>query len=157
MSRPRTSRVARSSRNELATVERSRADPQGQLLLGQAQLLLQALIRVRLLERLQLLALNVLDQRQLQQLIVLDGPHPDGDRGEARLLGRSPTPLSRDDLVARSVGAYQDRLEHSALFQRSRELRQLRRADVGARLLGVGLEAADRDFLRTGTCFSLRQ
>ena len=68
-----------------------------------------------LLQRAQLLALDVLDQGQLEQAVVRDFAHHDGHGGEPRLLRGAPAPLARDDLVALAVAADEDRLHDPAL------------------------------------------
>ena len=45
-------------------------DPAGDLVLGEAELVLQAVEGLRLLDRVQLLALDVLDEGQLEEVLV---------------------------------------------------------------------------------------
>ena len=76
------------------------ADPLGQLLLGPAELREQLLIGLGLLHRVQVLAEEVLDERQLQALGVRSLTHDGGDPLEPSLAGRPPPPLAGDQLPA---------------------------------------------------------
>ena len=72
------------------------ADAPGQVLLGDVELLDQRRAGPRLLDRVEVLADHVLDQRDLQPLGLL-GVADDGRHlVEARLLGRAPAPLAGD-------------------------------------------------------------
>ena len=133
-----------------ATVVRSRPDPAGDLLLGEAELVLQAVERLRLLDRVQLLALDVLDEGQLEEVLVRDLAHRDRDRGEAGRLRRPEAPLPRDDLVALSPPPHQDRLHDPALADRGARARRAARGPWPSaagrgwgRGLPIGTSAAD--------------
>ena len=84
----------------------------------------------RLLERRDVLALEVLDDADLERRLVVEL----GDDGRDRLpLGhtrRTPAPLAGDELELRATGSDEDRLEHAVLADRVGEL--------GQRLLVVG-------------------
>ena len=77
------------SRSVLDTADAALADPTGQILVGEAEVLDELLVGRRLLERVQVLAVQVLDQGLLERGGVLDRPH---DRGTvcrpARLAAR---------------------------------------------------------------------
>ena len=77
------------------------ADAGGDLLLGQAELLLQGGVGLGLFQRVQVAALEVLDQGQLEQLAVV-GHLRARPRGplQARPAGGAPAALAGDDRVA---------------------------------------------------------
>jgi hypothetical protein len=154
-------RIQPSRRQELAHVAREAQEPQRvghgravladatrHLLLREPELLVEALVGLRLLQRQQLLALDVLDQRQLQQPLVGHVAHHHRHGGEARFARGTPAALAGDDLVALALPAHQDRLHHARFLQGRRQLLQARRLEHGARLEGVGLQAVERGFGR---------
>ena len=110
------------------------------LFLGEPQLLLQAMEGLGLFERAQLLALDVLDQGQLEQAVVGHVTHDDRDRGQACLLGGAPAPLAGDDLEPGAQAAHEDRLHHPALADGRGQLAQARGIHGRARLEGIGIE-----------------
>ncbi len=85
--------------------ERTRpADPGREFIVGDAELVEQLLIGGRLFQRVQLDAVDVLQQGVAQHAVVGGLPHDRGDGGQAGLLGRAPAPLPHDELVARRPG-----------------------------------------------------
>ena len=89
-----------SSRSVLATMAAALADDLGQLLLGVAEALDQLAIAGRLLDRVEVGALHVLDDRELEHFLVVELAHDDRHRVQAGLLRRAPAALAGDDLVA---------------------------------------------------------
>ena len=86
------------------------ADPLGDLVVGQPEVLDQLLEGGRLLERREVLAVEVLDQRLLDGADVVVGrAHDRRDRRPAGPLGRPPPPLAGDQLVTVVDGAHEDR------------------------------------------------
>ena len=82
------------------------ADPARELVVGEPEVLDQLLVGAGLLERVQVLAVEVLDERLLDGTELVGVTDEGGDRGEPGLLGRPPAALPRDQLVrsvARSV------------------------------------------------------
>ena len=61
----------------------------------------QIAIATRLFERIEIGALDILDQRDLEMLLIGQIAHDDGQRMHAGPLRRPPAPLARHDLVAR--------------------------------------------------------
>ena len=94
-----------SSRIAFATVLRSLPIRSADLLLGQAELVDQALERRGLLERAEVGALEVLDQRALERRALGDVLHDDRDLVEAGALRRAPPPLAGDQEVAAARAA----------------------------------------------------
>ena len=101
------------------------ADAAADLLARQPELLDQQRAGARLLDRVEVLARHVLDQRELERLGVVVRAHERRDRVEPRELGGAPAPLAGDQLVG-AVGRRADehRLEHAALAQRAGEREQ---------------------------------
>jgi hypothetical protein len=96
---------------------------------------------LRELDRVQVAALHVLDQRDLEQLARLDVLHDGRDRLAARALGCAPAPLADDELErARGAGgcaAHHHRLEHAVAADRFGEPFELALVEAAARLVGI--------------------
>ena len=112
------------------------ADRLGEMFLGVAEVGDQAIVAFGLLDRREALALDVFHQGDFEGVLV--GQVADDDRHfmQLRALGRTPTPLARDDLVAvGSVGGApdEDRLENALLADR-----------LGQGLDGLGVKPAPR-------------
>ena len=129
------------------------ADRLGQRLLGVRELVGQPPIGVGLLQRRQVGALQVLDQRQLERLLVGEVAHDDRHLVLTRPLCRPPAPLARHDLVARRTAtarADEERLQDAALADRLRQRLELGLVESAARLQGRRAQELDRDPLPTG-------
>jgi hypothetical protein len=113
--------------------------------LGMAVPLDQLAVTLRLLDRVQILALNILDQRELGHRRPVDLADDRGDGVKPRPLGGAPAALAGDDLEAVSVETQQYRLEHSALGDRLGELVDRFLAELGPRLVGIGPDAGNLD------------
>ncbi len=134
----------------LVTVALARPDAARDLLLAQPELVDQLAVRVGFLDRVQVGALDVLDDRQLELVPVgkladdgRDPLQPSQSRGtHASLAGDEDVPLEglRDD----------HRLEHAVLADARGEIRQLLLVDVAAGLIGVRCDPAERDLVRAG-------
>ena len=120
------------------------ADPLGDRVLGQPELVDQPLVRRRLLERPQVGALQVLDQRALQRRALLDVLDHDRDLVQPGALRRPPAPLAGDQEVA-AVGArpHHQRHDHAVRLHRVRQLAELGLVEPAPRLLGAGVELLD--------------
>ena len=129
------------------------ADRSGRLLVGQFELLDQAFQSQRLLQRVQILTLYVLDQRQCDRMLVRHVPDNGRDLVQARHLGRAPASLSGDDLVSldAEIGlahpAHDDRLHDTLGTDGRRQILQRLLAHVDARLVAAALEQVHRDLL----------
>jgi hypothetical protein len=96
-----------------------------------------------LLERRQVLALEVLHQRQLHHFRIADLADDHGDVAKADLDGGVIPPLAGDDLVAVPARPYDQRLDDALLGDRGHELGQV--AHDLPRLLRIRVEELDRD------------
>ena len=83
----------------------------GNFVVREAEVLDELLVRRRLLERVQLLALDVLDDRLLQHGGVVGMTDDGGDRLHAYAPGGAPAPFACDQLVALTASPHEDRLE----------------------------------------------
>jgi hypothetical protein len=111
-----------------------------------AELLLEDVKAFRLFERREVFALDVLDQRDLELLAVVDVELDRRDLVETSHRGRAVAALAGDDLVAvRRDRPDQDRLEHALLANARRQLLDV--AELRARLLGVRLDELQRQHL----------
>jgi hypothetical protein len=98
----------------------------------------------RLVQRRQVLALEVLDDRDLERRVVVDVLDQRGDRLEAGLPRRAPAPFAGDDLLrVRSERPDQDRLEDAMLADRGRKLVEGLLLEDETRLLRVRFDVID--------------
>ena len=75
----------------------------------------QLTVALGFFERVQILALDILDQRNLGRRRIVDLANDRGNAMEPGALGRAPAALSGDDHVILAVGPQQDGLKHAAL------------------------------------------
>ena len=106
----------------IGNVAAALADHAGNVVLAVAEIADQRTVALRLLERIKIGALHILDDRKLQRLLV--GRLDDDDRHlvQPGTLRRAPAPLASDDLKSVGRAAHRprhDRLNHAALAQRS--------------------------------------
>ena len=112
----------------------------------QAEALAQAAIRLRFFDRVEIGALKILDQGELQHLLVaIDLSHHDRHFGQAGALRSAPATLAGDDHEALAVRRHDERLHYALGADRLRKLRQAGIVEVGSRLIAVRLEVAHRD------------
>ena len=81
------------------------ADRFGRLRMGQVELVDQAMQRLRFLERVEVFALDVLDQRHRDHGAVVDDAHHRRDLGQSGLQRRAPAAFAGDDLVGLAAAA----------------------------------------------------
>src|SRR4029079_7912144 len=93
------------------------AESAGELFLGTSEAIQIVAEGGRLLQRVEILALKVLDHGELADALVVELEDPGGDFGELGLDAGAEPALARDELVAAVEAADQDRLEHSVLAQ----------------------------------------
>jgi hypothetical protein len=95
------------------------ANSLGQLLVGSTEVVKQLLIGSGLLQRVKLLAVQVLDERVTQQISVGSVPDNGRDLYQTGALGCPPPALTHDQLVvAAAYGAYHYRLQQPDLADR---------------------------------------
>jgi hypothetical protein len=117
------------------------ADGIRHLLLRQFKLFLQAQQRVGFLERVEILALDVLDQRHRDRAVIGDIFDDDRDAVETCHLAGTPTPFTGDDLVTTGrPGPDDDRLHHPLSPNRRGQFLQTRVVDVPPRLQGSAMD-----------------
>ena len=105
--------------------------------MGHREILDHLLVRRGFLERVQVVALKVLDQGLLEHLAVVGGPHDRRDGLQARPAGRSPTPLAGDELETVAGRADEDRLEQADLADGIGQRPEPLLVEPIARLIGV--------------------
>ncbi len=119
--------------------------------------------RTRLFERIEVLALNVLDERDRDRCLVGNVPDDGRDLPQPRHLCRPPAALTRDDLVAlclagsgRSDRPDHDRLHHALRLDGVGQLLQRFRPHVHPGLVAAPLQQIERQLrqllARRGNC-----
>ena len=116
-----------------------------QLILGVAVSLDELAVGLGFLQRVEILALDILDQRDLGSRRIVDFADNRGDAVELSSLRRAPPPFAGDDLEAVAVGTEQDWLEHAALGDRLGQLGNCLLVELDARLVRIGADAPDLD------------
>src|SRR5690606_34816193 len=130
------------------------ADARGELLVGGAEVLEELLVRGRLLQRVELLPVQVLHEGVTEQVVVAGVADDRRDGLQPGHLGRPPAALAHDELVlvltARRRRAGGDRLQETDGADRLGELRQGLLVEVLARLARVDRDGADGQFGEVG-------
>jgi hypothetical protein len=115
------------------------------LLVGHREFVDQALDAGRFLERIEVFALDVLDQRHCQCRIVRNVADQHRHFGQTGDLRRAPAPLAGDDLEAsRGYRAHRDRLDQPLGLYRGRQLLQRAGIHARARLVFARLQGGHR-------------
>ncbi len=123
----------------------------GEFLVGGAEVAQELLVGGRFLQRVELLAVQVLQQGVAQHGVVGGVSYDGGDLAEARELGRPPAPFAHDQLVASGHDlADDDGLEQADLTQARGQLLQGVLVEVRPRLAGVRRHRVDRDLPEGG-------
>ena len=102
-------------------------------------------IAFRLLDCVQVFALNVLDQRDLGRGRIVDLSNDRRNRVQPSTLGGTPSPLPRDDLESVTMRAEENRLQNAALGNRIGEFVDRLFFELHTRLIWVGPNAAYLD------------
>ncbi len=137
----------------VADVGAGAADAGGELLVGGAEVVQELPVGGRLLQRVQLLAVEVLHEGVTEQVVVRGLPDDGGDRVQAGPLGRAPAPLPHDQLVAggrQGRLTHHDRLEQADDRDRGGQLLQRLLVEVGAGLARVGGDLLDGQLREAG-------
>ncbi len=121
------------------------ADPRRNLLLRQLEVLLQRAVGLGLFHRIEVGALEVFDQGELEKLaVVAHLTHHHGHHGEARALRCTPSPLSGDNRISPfSCRTYDQWLDHPLGSDRGRKLLELGIVELGSRLQAIGVDLGD--------------
>src|SRR5690349_24298660 len=98
----------------------------------------ELLVALRLFERVQVLPLDILDERQLRDGRFVDLANDCRNRVQARPLRRSPAALPGDDLEIFPFRAKQDRLKHASLSDRIGELIERILVELNSWLVRIG-------------------
>ncbi len=128
------------------------ADAGGEAVLGPAEAFDQRVIGLRLVDRVEVGALDVLDDADLEQrkfVDVFDDGRNVGEPGHAR---GAPAAFAGDDLILARlfrIGAHEDRLEDAFGLQRFRKLAQFAVIEAAARLGRVAADQVERDLVRS--------
>ena len=88
-------------------------DPRRDIVLGEAELIDELSVGLRCLQRIEILALKVLDQGELELVAVRELTHDRRDAIEARGLGRPEPALAGDKLITLDRLGHEDRLDDS--------------------------------------------
>src|SRR5207253_4097002 len=121
------------------------ADARREFLLRQPVLLDQALVRLRLLDRVEVLALDVLDQRDLERLVVGDLANHHGQLTQPRLLRRPPSALAGDEHVPVAVPSDDQGQQHSLAADGLRQLLDMPLVEMASRLRAVRTDLLDAE------------
>ena len=124
--------------------------PLGELLLLESELLQECPERLGELDRAEVLAVDVLDQRLAQEVRVVGIAQDHGDGRQAGDLGRPQPALPRDQLVPVARLADHDRLQDADLPDRGRQGADLLLVPVGAGLLRVRGDGVHRHLEQPG-------
>jgi hypothetical protein len=128
------------------------ADTRRHLLVRETEVLDELLVRSGFFERVEVGAVDVLDQCVLERRRVVSGSDQGRDRLQAGATGGAPTALARDQLVAVVRGTHEHGLEHADLPNGVGQSAELLLAEVLARLVPVGPDGRNWKFLvATGT------
>ena len=140
-------------RRELEQTERvgdrraALADLRGDRLVGEPEVLDELLVRGSLLERVEVVAVEVLDQRVLERGGVVGLAHQCRDPVEPDAPRGAPPPLACDQLEAVLDRSDEHRLEHADLADRVRQSPEGLFVEVRARLEAVRPDHLDRQLL----------
>jgi len=122
------------------------ADRLCHLRLRQPEIVHELLVALGLFHRVEVGALEVLDERQSEERLVVEDLDDRRDLGPAEPSGGTETPLAGDELVALSTRRrpHGDRLQQAVGLERGLEFGELLGLERLARLIRVGANARDR-------------
>src|SRR5919106_2373105 len=115
-----------------------------QLVLGDAKVDQELLVGGSLLEWVQVLPVDVLQERVSKQMVVLGGAHDRWDALETRRPRGADASLPHDDLKPITAWTHHDRLEHADGLDARRQVLQWRFVEGSPRLPRVGVDAIQR-------------
>src|SRR5882672_4168641 len=123
------------------------ADDLGDLVLAAFEFIRQRVIALRLFHGVEIFALDVFDDRDLERVAVVDVDRHDRHLVQADDLRRAPATLASDDLetVLRALDrAHHDRLDYAVLPDRIGEFPEFSVGEGAARIARIGPEKFDR-------------
>ncbi len=112
----------------------------GDFLLREVKFVGEALERARLLDRVEVFALEIFDQRHLERHLVADVANNRGNAAESGALRGAPAAFAGDQLKALPDAANHERLNDAAHANRSRQFFERLFAESRARLKGAGID-----------------
>ena len=123
----------------------------GDLVLCNAKLAAQALVRDRLFDGVQIFTLQVLHERQLQQLAVRRFLHDHGHSRQTSAPGSPQAAFAGDELIDafRVARTDEERLEHAMLLHALDQPVKSFFVECGAWLMGIGNNEVHVDFVDT--------
>lgn len=119
-------------------------DPLCELVVSALEVVEQLLVRRSFLQRVQLAAVQVLQQSVAEEVRVLGLAHDRRNGGEAGLLSGAPPPLAHHELVPVNHRPHDNRLENPDLPDRRDQFGQRALVEVPPWLARVGTDRADR-------------
>ncbi len=91
--------------------------------------------------------LEVLDQRDLEHVAIISVTDDRRDAHHVRLLGRAPAAFAGDYLESLAHPPDDNRLEHAVRFDRGHEFGEFSLVEIPARLERIGLDLVQHDIL----------
>ena len=119
------------------------ANPLGDVLLFHRKIRRESVVRLRLLDWVQILALQVLNQCQFEHVPVGRLPHDDGHRCQSDPLRGAPAPFSGDNLVLFVSKAADQRLDDAVFADGVLQFLEMFFTEAFAGLKGGGSQAGD--------------
>jgi hypothetical protein len=127
------------------------ADALGHFAERKTELVDQHRVRARLLDRREILAGDVLDEREQQRVAIVSAANERRNRLDPGLAGRAPAALTRDQLVAAArLRPYDHGLQHPLVLQRLGEPGRRLRLEAPSRLAFVGSDLVDAQLYELG-------
>src|SRR6056300_1146283 len=131
-----------------------------QFFLGMAKTINQLPIPHRLFDWIEISALNILDNRNLENLNICEIPNNDGQFMQLRHLRGAPTAFASNNLIITImvwIGAHDKGLNNALFFNRCGKLLQCFWDEITARLFRIGANTLNRQFgIRTARRGGLR-
>src|SRR4051794_2338172 len=109
-----------------------------------AEIVDQAVIRLGLFDRVEILALDILDERDLESLGIAEFAYDDGHFVEPCTLRCSPASLASHDLIALAMRPHDDRLDQPTRSDRFGEFLESRFTEMTTWLARMRRQRADR-------------
>ena len=115
------------------------------LRLGHTFALHETFVAIRFFDRIQIGALDVLNERSLKCFRVISEPEANGDRFHTKAPACLPATLARDDLITIACLANKNGLEQTMALDRVCKLFDLFWFEICTRLVGIGMNLREQD------------